>query len=270
VRFIFVVSTNPPASHRSPVIEEIGAPNTGQVPRPEGTTTRSSFGDASNSGSDDGTDMQEGGSEAVDPRESSLSYVFGPSTITVGRIRQLASLGYFIEGATREPGEEIVSERIEDEAIVFEVFFIAGLRMPPQPVLANILVKFGVQLHQLTPNSFAQLSKYFWVVMSFSGVPSSDVFVKCYKLHYLPKKVEIDEGDMFQQFGYMNFHADVTRALEQSLLQLSRINCPVGGQGCGSTTKCLQMSACRGESPTHSALVFVWPGFSDGAPFQLH
>jgi hypothetical protein len=46
--------------------------------------------------------------------------------------------------------------------------------MPPQQVLADILVKFQVQLHQLTPNVFAQLSKYFWVVMSFGGEPSSD------------------------------------------------------------------------------------------------
>jgi hypothetical protein len=49
-----------------------------------------------------------------------------------------------------------------------------------------------VQLHQLTPNAFAQLSKYFWEVMSFGGVPSSDGFVKLYELHYQLKKVEID------------------------------------------------------------------------------
>jgi hypothetical protein len=35
----------------------------------------------------------------MEPRESSRSYVFGPSIIMVGRIRQLASLGYFAEGA---------------------------------------------------------------------------------------------------------------------------------------------------------------------------
>jgi hypothetical protein len=80
----------------------------------------------------------------VDPRESSHSYVFGPSTVTVGRIRQLASLGYFVVGVTREPGEEIVSEPTEDEVVVFEVFFIGRLQMPPQPVLTDSLVKFWV------------------------------------------------------------------------------------------------------------------------------
>jgi hypothetical protein len=47
--------------------------------------------------------------------------------------------------------EEVVSESVDDETVVFEKFFIAGLRMPPQPALTAILVKFQVQLHQLSP-----------------------------------------------------------------------------------------------------------------------
>jgi hypothetical protein len=41
-----------------------------------------------------------------------------------------------------------------------------------------------VQLHQLTPNSITHLSKYFWVIGSFGGVPSSNVLAKRYELHY--------------------------------------------------------------------------------------
>jgi hypothetical protein len=87
-----------------------------------------------------------------------------------------------------EPGEEVVLEPTKDEAVVFEEFFAAGLRMPLQSVIVDNLVNFRVQLHQLTPNTFALLSKYFWVVMSFCGELSSDDFVKRYELHYQPKK----------------------------------------------------------------------------------
>jgi hypothetical protein len=59
-------------------------------------------------------------SKAADLCESSRSYVFGPSTVMVVRIRQLASLGYFVEGATREPGEEVVPELADDEVVVFK------------------------------------------------------------------------------------------------------------------------------------------------------
>jgi hypothetical protein len=107
-------------------------------------------------------------------------YDFGALTITMGRIHQLEALGYFAEGSMHEPGEEVVSDLADDEAIVFEEFFAIGLRMPPQPVLTDILVKFRVQLHQLTLNAFAQLSKYFWVVMSFGDEPNNNGFVKRY------------------------------------------------------------------------------------------
>jgi hypothetical protein len=97
----------------------------------------------------------------VDPHESSRSNDFGPSNVTVGHIRQLEALGYFVEGSTREPGEEVIPKPIVDEAIVFEEVFASGLRMSPYPALTDILVKFHVQLHQLTPNAFTQFSKYF-------------------------------------------------------------------------------------------------------------
>jgi hypothetical protein len=72
----------------------------------------------------------------------------------------LEALGYF-KGSGRELGEEVIPEPADDEVVVFEEFFVAGLRIPPQPVLTDILLKFQVQLHQLTPNAFAQFSKYF-------------------------------------------------------------------------------------------------------------
>jgi hypothetical protein len=68
-------------------------------------------------------------------------------------------------------GEETISEPDSDEVVLFEEFFTTGLRMPPHPVLANILLKFQVQLHQLTSNAIGQLLKYTWVVASFGGVP---------------------------------------------------------------------------------------------------
>jgi hypothetical protein len=50
--------------------------------------------------------------------------------------------GYFAEGMGRGPQEEIVPEAHPDEAVVFEEFFSASLRMPPNLVHADILLKF--------------------------------------------------------------------------------------------------------------------------------
>jgi hypothetical protein len=62
--------------------------------------------------------------------------------------------------------------------MVYEDFFVAGLHMPLHLALADILLHFQAQLHQLTPNAITQLSKYFWVVGSFGGVPSGGAFAK--------------------------------------------------------------------------------------------
>jgi hypothetical protein len=76
--------------------------------------------------------------------------------------------GYFAEGMGRKPGEETVPEPHSDEAVVFEEFLGTSLRMPPLHVLADILLKFQVQIHQLTPNVVIQLSKYIWAILSFT------------------------------------------------------------------------------------------------------
>jgi hypothetical protein len=90
---------------------------------------------------------------------------------------------------------------------VLEEFFIAGLRMPPCPILSDILLKFWVQLHQLTPNAIIELSKYIWAVTSFRGAPSTDGFAKRYKLLYQSRKKEIDRAEVQGRYDCLNFHA---------------------------------------------------------------
>jgi hypothetical protein len=127
--------------------------------------------------------------------------------VTVSQICRMVDDGCFADGMGHEPGEETMSEPQDDEAMVFEEFFTAGLRMPPHPMLADILLKYQIYVHQLTLNTIVQLSKYVWAVTSFGGVPSAKGFTKRYKLHYQPRKVDIDGVDMLGQYGCINFHA---------------------------------------------------------------
>jgi hypothetical protein len=115
---------------RSPVPEEIVASEV-EVSRPEATATGSLSGGDSGDQSGDGTDGHDEESGTVDPRRSKQNYDFGPSTIIVGRIRQLEALGYFIEGSACEPSEEVVLHPSNDKAVMFEEFFAARLQMSP-------------------------------------------------------------------------------------------------------------------------------------------
>jgi hypothetical protein len=48
-------------------------------------------------------------------------------------------------------------------------------------------------------------------VVSFRCVPSVGGFTKRYKLHYQPKKMTVDGGDVLTQYGCINFHAKCYR-----------------------------------------------------------
>jgi hypothetical protein len=68
--------------------------------------------------------------------------------------------------------------------VVFEAFFAAGLRLPAHRFVGEVLRRFNVQIHQLTPNVVVALSKYVWATTSYGGQPSVKVFAKYYCLHW--------------------------------------------------------------------------------------
>jgi hypothetical protein len=87
-----------------------------------------------------------------------ISYDFGQSTVTGARIMFLKnSARYFPKGFAWPPGMESVLAPRENEAVVFNDFFVADLRIPPHLVLLEILRKFQVQLHQLTASVIVQI-----------------------------------------------------------------------------------------------------------------
>jgi hypothetical protein len=100
----------------------------------------------------------------------------------------------------RFPGTEEVPEP-EGELVVFEAFFAAGLRLPAHRFVREVLRRFNVQVHQLTPNVVVALAKYVWATTSYGGQPSVEVFAKHYCLHWQKRKI----GNKIAQFGSCTF-----------------------------------------------------------------
>jgi hypothetical protein len=94
---------------------------------------------------------------------------FGRSTITEDDMPKLMKLGYFSEAKKeliRFDREEITPKPEKNEVVVFKSFFKAGLRFPLNEMIADVLKKFGIYLHQLTPNAIVRLSVYIWALRS--------------------------------------------------------------------------------------------------------
>jgi len=79
--------------------------------------------------------------------------------------------------------------------LCFTIFFVAGLQFPLDPAVPEILARFKVKIHQLTPNAIVQLSKIFWAVKTFWGPISVDAFCHLYELHPQGRKVRFEDED---------------------------------------------------------------------------
>jgi hypothetical protein len=125
---------------------------------------------------------------------------FGASRMSSVRVHDMQQLGYFGGGVARVPGAEEVPEP-EGELVAFEAFFAAGLRLPAHRFVGEVLRRYEVQVHQLTPNVVVALAKYVLVTTSYGGQPSVEVFAKHYCLHWQKRKIE----NKIAQFGSCTF-----------------------------------------------------------------
>jgi hypothetical protein len=140
---------------------------------------------------------------AVPTKPSHLE--FGKSTISEGDMPKMMNLGYFSEAKkelVRFGGEEITPKPGKDEVVVFKSFFKAGLRFPLNKMIADVLKKFGIYLHQLTPNAIVRLSVYIWALRSQGVEPFAEGFCRVHELHYQTKA----RGDgLHENFGCYSF-----------------------------------------------------------------
>jgi hypothetical protein len=107
---------------------------------------------------------------------------FGVSRISSVHVQDMQQLGYFGNGVGRVPGAEEIPKP-EGEIVVFEAFFTVGIWLPAHRFVVEVLQRYDVQIHQLTPNVVVALAKYVWAVTSYGGQPSIEVFAKNYCLH---------------------------------------------------------------------------------------
>jgi hypothetical protein len=126
------------------------------------------------------------------------SFVFGEFKVTTNLIREYEAVGYFPAGDGRAPFDEQVPTPTPGEVVVFRDFFTCGLRFPCDPLLIAILDKFSVKIHQLSPNSFLELSKFFWIMKTFICNFSADVFAMLFELVIEPGVIKLSDGQYYE------------------------------------------------------------------------
>jgi hypothetical protein len=183
-----------------PVIEgaEHAAP-TEDSGSPSGSRSREDGEVQSDNGEDIG-DVDAGVGDLVKARTSGPlppSLVFGESKVTTNTIREYEKAGFFSPGTGRAPLDEQIPTPRDGEVVVFWDFFICGLRFPCDPVLPAILDAFSVKIHQLSPTSFLEVSKFIWILKTFGCNPSVDAFARFYELVIIPEVVKGNDRQFY-------------------------------------------------------------------------
>jgi hypothetical protein len=130
---------------------------------------------------------------------------FGKSTISKADFPKMVKSGYFSEDEKkliRFGGEETTPKPEKDEIVIFKSFLKAGLRFPLNRMIADVLQKFGIYFHQLTPNAIVRLSVYIWALRSQAVEAFAEGFCRVHELHYQTKA---REDGLHENFGCYNF-----------------------------------------------------------------
>jgi hypothetical protein len=93
------------------------------------------------------------------------------------------------------PGRETTPKPRKNESVVFRDFFTADLRLPVSKKFADVLAAYGVQIHQLMPNSIPQVLKFLWARRTFAEDNDVDTFVRHFEIHWARRLVKVDDED---------------------------------------------------------------------------
>jgi hypothetical protein len=113
-------------------------------------------------------------------------------------IRYYEAAGFFPSGTGRAPLDEQTPTLKDGEIVVFRDFFTCGLRFPCDPVLLVILDAFSVKIHQLSPTSFLEVSKFIWIMKTFGCNLSANAFARFFELVIVQDVIKVDNGQFYE------------------------------------------------------------------------
>jgi hypothetical protein len=86
--------------------------------------------------------------------------VFGKSTVKRGHIEAMKGKYFRDTTIVRAKGENTVPLSEVDEVVVYKGFMKAGLRFPLHKMLIEVLKRFEIYLHQLTPEALIKIGGF--------------------------------------------------------------------------------------------------------------
>jgi hypothetical protein len=100
----------------------------------------------------------------------------GKSTVKKGQIEAMKGKYFRDISIVRAGGENTAPLPKSDGVVLFKGFMKAGLRFPLHKMLVEVLKRFEIYLHQLTPKALIRIEVFIWAMRS-QGL---DLDVNCF------------------------------------------------------------------------------------------
>jgi hypothetical protein len=113
--------------------------------------------------------------------------VFGKSTVKKGHIEAMKGKYFRDTTIVRAGGENNGPLPEANEVVVFKGFMKAGLQFPLHKMLVEVLKRFEIYLHKLTPEALIKIRVFIWAMRSQGLEPDTDCFCDVHKLYYQTK-----------------------------------------------------------------------------------
>jgi hypothetical protein len=88
---------------------------------------------------------------------------------------------------------------------VFRDYFAAGLRIPYQDFVEEILKAYNIKMHHLTPNGIAKIALFIWAVISQRGNLDIGAFCSIHEMHTQFRSKMVDGKSVVKYFGCCSF-----------------------------------------------------------------
>ena len=90
----------------------------------------------------------------------------------------------------------------DDEVVGFKSFFHVGLWFSLYEMIGEVLKRFKIYLHQLTPNAIVRLNIYIWALRNQGKIVNAEGFCRVHEIHYQTKA---RADGLHKNFGCYNF-----------------------------------------------------------------
>jgi hypothetical protein len=72
------------------------------------------------------------------------------------------------------------------------------MRFPCDLILPAILDAFSVKIHQLSPTSFLEISKFIWIMKTSECNLNADAFARFFELVIVRDVIKVDDGQFYE------------------------------------------------------------------------